>query len=220
MSAKIPFSATTNQTENIRWIWSTLFAGGAGVLLQPSRPSENETENGVMDFVSQNDAFVRNHRSISTIWEQRFASLSPNTMDCQDMFVSVADDVPRCWSDIGFVTWRFTSPRILRMTFSCDRSFWSTPSIASSGSIRSLVPSKPMWGSPRFPPIGIVWEYRQWPRKIGSRGSTEPDQMFDHCEIKRVAFSLRKNHKVRYVLGVVRRVTTRNMLGVVKRVTN
>ena len=103
MSAKIPFSATTNQTENIRWIWSTLFAGGAGVLLQPSRPSENETENGVMDFVSQNDAFVRNHRSISTIWEQRFASLSPNTMDCQDMFVSVADDAPCCWSDVGFV---------------------------------------------------------------------------------------------------------------------
>lgn len=102
ISAVIPVLMTRNQKGYSDLIWSTVFAGGAGVFIDPNRNSEEKTENEIMDRFN-NDAFILNDPSISAtlnILEQRFASLTTLKTLCNDILVSTMD--LRCLSDVTF----------------------------------------------------------------------------------------------------------------------
>ena len=102
VSAIIPTSTNTSQRSYSDLIWSTVFAGGAGVLIHPTRNSDDETEDGVMGVIDD-DAFVLNDLSITTtrsIWDQRFTSMTTFRTLCNDILISDTDLY--CLSDVTF----------------------------------------------------------------------------------------------------------------------
>ena len=102
ISVILPVSDDANQRRYSDLIWSTLFAGGVGVLIQPTIDSSDGTENGVMEVI-HDDTNVLNDPSIAvtrTIWEQRFLSMATFQTLCNDILVSAT--YFRCLSDVTF----------------------------------------------------------------------------------------------------------------------
>ena len=104
----IPVTSNTSQTtlKSVSdAIWSTLFSGGVGVLIEPSlSKGYDQNGNGVMALL-YNDTFVPTDPSISAIrnlWEQQIASMTSTQRICNHIFVSLSN--LRCLSDIKFTS--------------------------------------------------------------------------------------------------------------------
>jgi hypothetical protein len=99
VSEMAPIATNTNQWSNSSWIWSSVFAGGIAVIIDPSRNNNDKTKSSVIGVIDD-DTFVLNDpyfTSARTIWNQRFASMAPVPTTCNSILVSSFD--LRCLSD-------------------------------------------------------------------------------------------------------------------------